>query len=236
MTSLTVRSKQPEIMDQPDLPIHQHQHALRGLARINWISGSDRLLWPAIQRLALEKSGRPLRVLDIATGGGDVPIRLFHRAKRAGLPIEFAAADISLTAIEHARQQAKQHGARVEFFALDALHAPLPTDYDVITSSLFLHHLEAGEATDLLRRMGQATRSMVLINDLIRSQPGYWLAWLGTRVLSRSAVVHVDGPRSVEGAFSMPEALRMAEAAGLHGARVEWRWPFRFLLQWSRPS
>jgi SAM-dependent methyltransferase len=229
--SLRQRNKQPEIMDQPGLPAEQHRQALRGLARINWISGSDRILWPALRQLA-QVTARPLRVLDIATGGGDVPIRLQERAKRAGLPIEFAGADISSTAIDHARQR----GAAVDFFTLDALHAALPTDYDVIISSLFLHHLEAEEAIDLLRRMGRATRSLLLVNDLLRSQPGYWLAWMGTRVLSMSHVVHVDGPLSVAGAFSLAEARQMAEAAGLQDAAVAWRWPFRFLLKWRRPA
>jgi 2-polyprenyl-3-methyl-5-hydroxy-6-metoxy-1,4-benzoquinol methylase len=182
----------------------------------------------------MEKSGQTLRVLDIATGGGDVPIRLSRRAQKAGLNIAFTGVDISATAIAFARVQAERTGAAVKFHQLDALNAALPLDYDVINSSLFLHHLDHTAAADLLCRMGEAARSMVLVNDLIRSRPGYWLAWLGTRVLSASEIVHVDGPRSVEGAFTMAEAKRMAETVGLRGVTVSWRWPFRFLLTWRR--
>jgi hypothetical protein len=60
-------------------------------------------------------------------------------------------------------------------------------------------------------------------------------AQLGSRVLTTSHVVHVDGPRSVEGAFTRAEALALAERAGLNGARVSRRWPFRWLLTWRRP-
>jgi SAM-dependent methyltransferase len=236
LANFATRNKQPEIIDQPGLDKQQHQHALRGLARINWVSGSAGILWPALRRLAREKQGQPLRVLDIATGAGDVPIRLFQRAKRIGLPLKFAGADISPTALAHARERARLGRAAIEFFSLDALHEPLPGDYDVITSSLFLHHLETAQATDMLRRMGQAARTMVLVNDLVRSRLGYWAAWVGTRVLSSSSIVHVDGPRSVAGAFTIPEALHMAEEAALAGAAVSWRWPFRFLLQWRRQA
>jgi 2-polyprenyl-3-methyl-5-hydroxy-6-metoxy-1,4-benzoquinol methylase len=232
--SLSQRNKQPELMDQPDLAAAAHNHALHALARINWLSGSARILWPALRRLAEEKRGQPLRVLDIATGGGDVPICLHQRAQRTGLVVQFSGVDVSPTAIDHARQRAEQAGAAVTFFTHDALRGSLPDDYDVIMSSLFLHHLERDQAIDLLRRMGQATRSMVLINDLIRSRSGYCLAWLGARVLTRSHVVHVDGPRSVAGAFTISEACQLADAAGLHGAGASWRWPFRFLLQWRR--
>jgi hypothetical protein len=60
------------------------------------------------------------------------------------------------------------------------------------------------------------------------------LAHVAGRILTTSDVVHVDGPRSVEGAFTMEEARALAERAGLHGATVRWRWPFRYLLKWDR--
>ena len=221
-------------MDQPGLDSTQHEQALHGLARINWISLSDGILWKPIRRLAEEKRNQPLRVLDIATGGGDVPIRLHRRAVRAGLPITFAGVDFSATAVEYARQQARIGNDAVDFFQLDALNLPLPADHDVIISSLFLHHLDADQAVDLLRRMGQAARSMVLINDLVRSRMGYLLAYFGTRLLSRSKVVHFDGPQSVRAAFTIAETRQMAEQAGLKDASISWQWPCRFLLQWRR--
>jgi SAM-dependent methyltransferase len=235
LAKLAQRDKQPEIMDQAGLEVMQHQKALRGLARINWISASDSILWKPIRRFAEEKSGL-IRVLDVATGAGDVPIRLYRRAYRAGLPITFAGADLSLTAIDYARQHAIAKDARVDFFRLDALNAPLPADYDIITCSLFLHHLESDQAVELLRRMGQAARSMILINDLIRSRLGYLLAYVGTRVLSTSSIVHADGPQSVRAAFTIAEARELASQAGLKGASISWRWPCRFLLQRRRPS
>ena len=82
--------------------------------------------------------------------------------------------------------------------------------------------------------MGQAAKQLLLVNDLVRSRLGYLLAFAGTRLLSRSQMVHVDGPLSVRGAFKPAEALALALKAGLAGATVSWRWPFRYLLTWSR--
>jgi 2-polyprenyl-3-methyl-5-hydroxy-6-metoxy-1,4-benzoquinol methylase len=233
--SLAQRRRQPEIIDQPDLDHARHVEALRGLARINVVSASDRILWGPIAALAREPLGRPLRVLDIATGGGDVPIRLWRRAQRAGLAVEAAGTDTSQTAVEHARQDAERAGAAVEFFRLDAVLDELPAGFDVITSSLFLHHLDDEDAVALLGKMRQAAGRMVLINDLIRCRLGYLAAWLGCQLLTRSPVVHIDGPRSVEAAFTRAEALALAERAGLSGATLAWRWPWRFLLTWRRP-
>jgi len=230
MASLTHRHRQPEVMDQPDLPAADHVGALRALERINWISASARILWGPIRRLALELK-RPISVLDVATGAGDLPIRLWHKAKQAGIDLKIDGCDVSATALDHARRRAREKQAEVGFVLLDAFQDELPTGYDVLTCSLFLHHLDEPDAIGLLRKMGHAAGRLVLVNDLRRSRIGWLLAWLGTRLLTRSWVARIDGPLSVEAAFTPEEAGGLAEKAGLSGAVVQRRWPWRWLLQ-----
>src|SRR5437588_2392222 len=104
MAFLARRHRQPEIMDEPGLDAGLHEQALKGLARINFWSASAGILWPAIAELA--RSG-PVRLLDVASGAGDVPIRLWQRARRAGVSLEAAACDVSPTAIAHAEARAR---------------------------------------------------------------------------------------------------------------------------------
>src|SRR5207247_5557565 len=136
--------------------------------------------------------------------------------------------------IHSAQEREARAGADVNFFQLDVFADPLPSDYDAVTCSLFLHHLHEPEAVELLRRLAAAARRLVLINDLARGFVGYTLAYLGTRVLSRSPVVHTDGPLSVRAAFTPNEAVALAWQAGITGATVERRWPCRVLLAWVR--
>jgi 2-polyprenyl-3-methyl-5-hydroxy-6-metoxy-1,4-benzoquinol methylase len=220
-------------MDRADLDPDRHRHALRGLERINWLSGSAGILWPSIRRLAEETNGESLRILDVACGAGDLSIALFRRAARAGLNLRLQAADISSRALEHAQKRAEAAGARIHFFQHDALADDFPSDYDVVFSSLFLHHLNEEQAVNLLQRMARAARRMVLVSDLARSRLGWNAAYLVTRLLTTSEVVHTDGPLSVEGAFRPTEALKLAHRADLRGASVVGRWPFRFLLTWT---
>ncbi len=42
-----------------------------------------------------------------------------------------------------------------------------------------------------------------------------------------------DGPRSVEGAFTINEMRTLAVDAGLDACQIEARFPYRFLLQWN---
>src|SRR5262249_34239372 len=158
-------------------------------------------------------------VLDLATGAGDLPIRLWRWAQRACLALHIDGCDRNPDAIAYARQRADSERAAVTFFVCNAL-GPLPAGYDVLLSSLFLHHLEEDHAVSLLRRMAAAAACMILVNDLARSRAGLLLAYAGTRLLTRSAVVHTDGPRSVEGAFTLAEARILAQRAGLAGATV----------------
>ncbi|MGH7168954.1 MAG: methyltransferase domain-containing protein, partial [Gemmataceae bacterium] len=130
MNFLRQRQRRPEIMDQPDLNARQHVGALRALARINFFSHSAGILWPDLADLARTMAPQVPRVLDVATGGGDVPIRLWRRTRRAGFDLHLEGCDISPVAVEHARSRAAAAGAPIRFFEYDALSGPILTGYD----------------------------------------------------------------------------------------------------------
>ncbi|WP_298863270.1 methyltransferase domain-containing protein [uncultured Gimesia sp.] len=230
-----VRKREPELMDQPGLSEHEHGSALNGLRRVNWWSRSSAILWPSIQKLAQRVEQRPLRILDIASGGGDVALNLAQRAQRAGIAVEVDGCDISPYAVKHASDLAAQMQLdQVQFYERDILQEPVDRQYDVVMCSLFLHHLDETQAVQLFSIMSKATRHLVLVNDLRRSRVGYWLAWAGCRLLTRSPIVHTDGPLSVAGAFTMDEAADLAAQGGLSGFQMTRHWPQRWLLEWSR--
>jgi SAM-dependent methyltransferase len=233
LTALHERHREAEIMDRPDLELGRHRHALAGLARINWICRSAHILWPALREL-LVRSGRPIRVLDVATGAGDVPIELWHKARSAGFQLHIDGCDRSEAALEFARMRAVESRAELGLFQADALSDALPEGYDAVICSTFLHHLEEAAAVNFLGRMAAAAGRLVLVNDLRRSPAGWLLARAGTLLVTRSDVVQFDGPASVRAAFTVEEARRLAEKAGLGGTTVVRRWPFRYLLTWWR--
>jgi hypothetical protein len=148
--------------------------------------------------------------------------------------LQIDACDVNPLAVQYSQRKATQEKAKVRFFELDALRNPLPGGYDVVVSSLFLHHLDETEAIELLRRMAAAARRMVLVNDLVRSPTGFLLAYVGIRLMTTSEVAHVDGPRSVEGAYTLEEVCSLSKRAGLWGATVKECWPCRLLLKWER--
>lgn len=230
--SFARRKLEGELMDDPALGAPAHREALRGLRHINAISRTAASLWPSLAHILSTRRDANVSLLDVACGGGDVTLALSQRARRRGFALEVGGCDVSDTALQHAASSAKQAGEPVTFFHADVLTDPLPQRYTIIVSTLFLHHLSDAQIVGLLRKLAQHTDHL-LISDLVRGRLGYALAWIGTRLLSRSRIVHEDGLRSVRAALTMPEARALAEEAGLHDARFEYRWPRRFLMTWS---
>jgi 2-polyprenyl-3-methyl-5-hydroxy-6-metoxy-1,4-benzoquinol methylase len=226
---------QPELMDQPDLDVRQHVHALDALGRANAVSRTAAAIWPAVRAAARAAAPPPLRVLDIACGGGHVLAALARRAVRERLEIEWTGWDLSPAAIGYARTLAERGGVKgVRFEQADALRSPVPEGVDVVVCTLFLHHLAEADAVLLLRRAGDAARRIVIVSDLRRSALGAMFTRVGCRLLSRSEVFRVDGMRSVAAAFTTAEARALAVRAGLSGARISEVWPQRWLLTWRQ--
>ena len=220
----------PERMDDPELDHDEHRHALAGLRRINAWTGNAPLVWKQISNLARELSPRPLRVLDIATGAADIPIALHKASAAQGLKLEIDACDVSEQAIAFAAENCAAEHAAIQLFRLDILGDEIRAPYDVVMCSQFLHHLSTQEAEMVLRKMKSAAARCAVVVDLERSRANWLQVWLATRVLSRSKVVHFDGPQSVRAAFTVPEFESLARRAGFTRFEIRRKWPCRFVF------
>jgi 2-polyprenyl-3-methyl-5-hydroxy-6-metoxy-1,4-benzoquinol methylase len=231
---LNERRVQPEVMDDPALSAGAHRAALRGLTRINRISRAGAIIWShvsdAIAATVAERGA--CRVLDVACGGGDVLLDVAERATQAGLQLQPIGCDLSERALGFAQERFAARNLAVEFLQRDVLADELP-EADVVLNTLFLHHLTRAQGVTLVKRMTHAARERCLLADLERGWSGYVAAAVGSRVLSRSPVVHVDALLSVRAAYRRDELVALFEEAGCPAARVTRTWPFRLLAAWS---
>jgi 2-polyprenyl-3-methyl-5-hydroxy-6-metoxy-1,4-benzoquinol methylase len=236
-SSLRNRHRVAEIMDEPDLAPATLDRALAAIARINALSMTPHRFWRRTRRLMRQRKLTTLRVLDLGCGDANVSLGLARMARRRGVRVCVTACDISEVAIERARRLASRHClAAFSAFVADATVDDLGDGYDVVISSLFLHHLDDDDAVAVLRRLPMLCRYEAWMDDLNRSAWGHWLARWGCRIVTRSPVVRFDGPASVRSAWTPDEALALAHRAGLANVWVERRWPERFVLGWSRSS
>lgn len=218
-------------MDSPQLAPAEHRRALAGLVQVNRISRTAPSLLPHVLRLARDLHTDRLTLLDVACGGGDVPLRLRQMAAAHGVQLDLVLADKSSVALEQARSIAPA----IQTVQCDALDDRLP-HADIVTNSLFLHHLDAPEVIRTLAHFASRARHLLLVSDLVRSASGWLIAWGACRALSISPVMRHDGPVSVRAAWTREEMREMCRAAGLEGATVRRAWPWRMLISWRRET
>jgi 2-polyprenyl-3-methyl-5-hydroxy-6-metoxy-1,4-benzoquinol methylase len=239
---LNERRSLAELMDAPDVEPGAHREALAGLRRINRASGTVGRMAGPILAWARKGGKTSIRMLDVACGGGDVPVGVAGVLRRAGISVELTLMDMSATALEEAASLGRAAGVSVAC-TQGAAPQGLPAGaFDVVTNSLFLHHLTARATVETLAAMKDRVTpgpggGLLVISDLRRSVMGYVIAWAGCRVLSRSYLVHHDGPVSVKAAWTLAELRGMAQEAGLEEGRrlrVERSWPWRMRLVWER--
>ncbi|HEV2357033.1 MAG TPA: methyltransferase domain-containing protein [bacterium] len=208
-----------ELMDDPACTAEMLRPNLEELARINRLTGSVRLVCRYLDRLlplwrGRRSPGAPLLVLDVATGGADIPRAVARWARRRDVPIRIVAVEgHPVTAALAA--EASAAFPQITVVRADARALPFPDrSFDACLCSISLHHLDPGERPALVRRLDGLARLGFLVVDLVRSPAAYAGVWLLTRGF-RSPLIRTDGPRSVRRAYSWAEYRAVAAAAGV---------------------
>ena len=228
------RDRQPELMDDPALSKEEHQQALRGLTRLNRFSGVSGAMYRRIRDHATTSQATRLRVLDVASGAGDLPVSWAKRARKDSIKLDITTVDISPTAIDQQRAAAAAANVSIEAIQMDCLKGNLPSGFDVVTCSLFMHHLDNHQVFCLLQSMQQATESSILVCDLHRSRMNLALVSIASRLVTRSPIVHYDAAASVRAAFTADEFSKIAEDALVRPVNVQPMFPCRFLMSLDR--
>ena len=209
-----------EMLDGP-VPLADLRECLADLARLNAFFGGRSLTLLHVKQLAARLPPlRTLTVLDVGTGGGDVPRALVRWARRMRQPIRLFALDRDPAA---ARVTLDLGRAYPEIVVLqgDAVDLPVRSgSIDVAISSLTLHHLDEAAAVRHLAEMDRVARRGIVVNDLARSRTAYALVWLATRLFTRNRMSRHDGPLSVRRAYVREELRALCEKAGLFDARI----------------
>ena len=193
-----------------------------------WLGGYQPVL-DALNRLqARFPNGRPVRLADLGSGGGDTLRHVARWARQNGVSIELTGIDANQFMLDYATAKSQSY-PEISYRQLDIFSPEFQTQpYDVLTCSLFCHHFTDEELVPLLKQWQQQARVAVVINDLHR----HWLAyhsikWL-TRLLGGSYLVKHDAPLSVARAFRRADWVALLARAGITKYELRWRWAFRW--------
>lgn len=163
---------------------------------------------------------RPVEILDLATGCGDIPLSLATWAERQGRRLQLSVTDRSPEILAEARRTLAGVPG-VTFAVCDARAVPMPErSFDVVLCSLSLHHFAPGEAVQVLREMDRLSRAGFILNDIRRCLAGFVAAWGASRVATRNRLTRHDMPLSVLRAYTPRELRALLRQAGIHDATV----------------
>ena len=200
----------PELLDEDDALPSDVAASLADLRRINqWFGGTTTTI-SLLRRLADQCASPELSLLEVAAGDGFLPLTVQRSLAQQGIALAVTLLD---------RQHSHLHAATVAAVTGDARQLPFRNAaFDVVSCSLFAHHLEPDDLRQFVAEGLRVCRRAVLINDLIRSRLHLALVYAGTP-LFRSRLTHHDAPASVRRAYTIDEMYRILH--GLPAAKVE---------------
>ena len=198
----------PELLDSDSGTPSEVAASLRDLRDLNRFLGgigfTSRMIVQAARKANLQK----LSVLDVAGGEGYVLSRILRRLRAAGLEIAGTVLDRAST---HMRPAAYGfQGVRGDALALPFCDGA----FDIVSSNLFVHHLEPSEVECFFREAARVARHAVIINDLERNGTHLRFAQLG-KLVYRSRITRNDAVASVKRAYTMSEFEEMVHPLGL---------------------
>lgn len=212
-----------ELMDDPACDPVRLAATYRRFGIVNRLVSGWGGVWRERLEPHLRALGRPARVLDLGSGGGDLVRRLAALARRAGLDVSFVGADPDRRALEAARGTPRA-GARFVCADSGMLRAA-GESFDAVISNHVLHHLDEASLAAFADDSLALSTGPVLHSDIARSRLAYGLYAAGITPLAPGTFLRTDGLRSIRRSF------RADELAACLGApwRIERPAPLRLL-------
>lgn len=212
-----------EVMDRPDCDPGMLDRTYAQFPIVNRSVTGWHRTWARYIRPVLSTS-RTNTLLDIGSGGGDIPRAFARWAARDGFALEITAVDPDERANAFASRQPTTPGLTFRRAFSSELVAE-GAQFDVVTSNHVLHHLSPNELSGLLSDSEQLSTRLALHSDLERTRIGFALFSVATLPLRRS-YIRQDGLTSIRRSYLAKELRAVVP----EGWRVERQIPFRNLL------
>jgi SAM-dependent methyltransferase len=236
MTSMSFRERSTahELMDTEAVGFEEFRACLVDLARVNRLTLAYRptlAFFGEIEARGLP-TGRPLEVVDVGSGYGDMLRQVDAWAVRRGVAVSLTGVDLNPWS-RRAAVEATSERRPIQWVTADAFAYKPPEGVDVVISSLFTHHLPDPLVVRFLSWMQATARVGWFVNDLHRHAVPYYFFRRFARLARYHRFVQHDGPVSIARAFTRPDWLRLLRAAAVDSDTVEVRWqmPFRLTVQ-----
>ncbi len=208
------RSFDPEVLEMMDRdqPVSAELECdLKRIRQLNRWFGSYRLVLDFVRDWI--KPADKLRIVDLATGSGDIPRLIVDYARKISATVEMDALDRQPATLEIARRLSADY-PEISYREANVLEWNPIEAYDLTICTLALHHFSDEDAVRLLGRCRQLSKRFVLVSDLRRSSSLVAGVYLLTALIFREPMTRYDARLSARRAFSFSEMRDLAVRAG----------------------
>lgn len=221
----------PELMDIADHNAEILRDDLRNLRTINkYFGGLHAVEKSVIDMIARIEKTRTIQILDLATGSADHPIALADLARSLKRSIRITAIERNPITAAIARERTSSY-SEISINEGDILSIDFSNkSYDIVLCSLAIHHFSREDSIRILGMMTNLSRIGLIVNDLDRSWPAAWTAWLYTHLTTRNPITLNDSYVSVLRAYTPNELRTMANEAGVPHPKILRHPMFRLIL------
>lgn len=227
---LTERLDAEELMDDPDLPEPVYRAVLADLARVNRLTLAYR---PTLEFLERATAGRDsFTLLDIGYGQGDMLREIARWAETKGIEAQLTGVDLNPRSKLAAREATPPEMPIV--YRTGDYADLMDAKWDFIVSSLVAHHMSREELLLFLQVMDSEARVGWFVNDLHRHAVSYYGYLLLSQMAGLHRVVRMDGQTSIARSFRPDDWHELLAEAGVNGARIERKFPFRLCVSCLR--
>jgi 2-polyprenyl-3-methyl-5-hydroxy-6-metoxy-1,4-benzoquinol methylase len=224
---LSKRSPDKELLDEDGIPFSDIRLNMEELEKINTWLGGHAITIAGLKSLIDGRS--KIHVCEIGCGGGDNLKAIARWCKKNRIDIQLTGIDIKDTCIAYAEINCK--GLHIDLICSDYRTAVLPEQPDIIFSSLFCHHFNNQEVSQILQWKHEHARVGYFVNDLHRHALAYQSIKAITKIFSSSYLVQHDAPVSVTRGFRRHDWQEIINAASLPvEVDLKWKWAFRWLI------
>jgi len=226
-------------MDDADVSFEEFRSCLVDLARVNRVTLTHRPVLAFLDRLRASggfPQSRPLRVLDVGSGYGDLLRAVRRWSRERGLAMSLTGVDLSPWS-RRAALEATSSADEIEWVTADAFEYQPPDAPDVIVSSQFTHHLPDPAIERFLGWMETRAARAWFVNDLHRHPVPYHFFRHFSRLARYHHFVRHDGPVSIARSFVPNDWRRSLSRAGIEAraATIRWEIPFRLTVERVKP-
>jgi 2-polyprenyl-3-methyl-5-hydroxy-6-metoxy-1,4-benzoquinol methylase len=200
-----------EMMDRPQPVSVELESDLKRIRQLNRWFGSYRLVLTFMRRWI--EPGSCMRIVDLATGSGDIPRLLVDFARKIRAQVEIEAIDRQSATLEIATKLSADY-PEISYREANILEWDPVEPYDIVFCTLALHHFSDEDAVRLLRRYRELSRKFVLVSDLRRGSLLKAGVYLLTALIFREPMTRHDARLSAARAFSFAEMRDLAARAG----------------------